>query len=361
MKAAVWLGAGERGREEEVKLKPPRIGEVEVEVASAGICHSDLHLALGHFGLHRFPTVLGHEGAGTVTAVGEGVEEIRPDDKISFCFLPSCGVCRQCVRGHPNLCQPGSAAAFSGTMLDRTHRMERIDGTPLQQFLTIGAFAERTVVPARSVVKIPNDLSFEEAALVGCAVVTGFGAVRNAGRVKAGDRVAVIGCGGVGLQVIAAAAMAGAEEIVAIDPVPEKEALALAQGATQFSSPGELDEFENAKSGFDQVFEVVGRPETIEMAWKLIAPGGAVIVVGIAPAGTSAKISAIDFSSEKSLIGSFYGSGNPAAEIASLANLVARGELDLTRTVSHRTDLGGINDAFERMQRGEGARTVVAF
>ncbi len=355
MRAAVWLSAGERAREEEVELKPPQAEEVEVELAAAGVCHSDLHLALGHFGLQRFPTVLGHEGAGTVTAVGQGVEAIAPGDKVSFCFLPSCGECRQCRRGHPNLCQPGSAAAFSGTMLDRTHRMERSDGTPLQQFLAIGAFAERTVVPARSVVKIPDSLSFDEAALVGCAVVTGFGAVRNAGRVKPGDRVAVIGCGGVGLQVIAAAALAGAEEIVAVDPMPEKEALALAQGATKFASP------ENVESGFDQVFEVVGRPETIEAAWKMTAPGGVVIVVGIAPAGTSAKISAIDFSSEKSLIGSFYGSGNPAAEIASLADLVARGELDLSRTVSHRTDLGGINDAFERMQRGEGARTVVEF
>jgi len=353
MRAAVWLGAGERAREEEIQLAPPQPGEVEVEVAAAGVCHSDLHLALGHFGLHRFPTVLGHEGSGTVTKLGKGVDGLAIGDRISFCFLPSCGECRQCLRGRSNLCEPGSKAAFSGTMLDGTHRMQRSDGTALQQFLAVGAFAERTVVSARSVVKIPTNLAFDEAALVGCAVVTGFGAVRNAGRVQPGDRVAVIGCGGVGLQVIAAAAKAGADEIVAIDPVPEKAELALAQGATSFSAP------ESVTPGFDRVFEVVGRPETIENAWRLIAPGGAVIVVGIAPAGTSAKISAIDFSSEKSLIGSFYGSGNPAAEIAELAELVAKGELDLSRTVSHRTDLGGINDAFDRLQHGEGARTVV--
>ncbi|CAN5223625.1 alcohol dehydrogenase catalytic domain-containing protein [soil metagenome] len=355
LKAAVWLGAGERARVEEIVLAPPKAGEVEVEVAAAGVCHSDLHLALGHLGLHRFPTVLGHEGAGTVTKVGKGVENISTGDRICFCFLPSCGQCRQCLRGHPNLCEPGSKAAFAGTMLDGSHRMRRSDGTDLQQFLTIGAFAERTVVPTRSVVKIPRDLAFAEAALIGCAVVTGFGAVKNAGRVQAGDRVAVIGCGGVGLQVIAAAAMAGAEEIVAIDPMAEKEELALAQGATSFFSP------DSAPHGFDRVFEVVGRPETIEAAWKLTAPGGAVIVVGIAPAGTTAAISAIGFSSEKSLIGSFYGSGNPAVEIAYFAAVVARGEIDLSRTVTHRTDLSGINEAFERMQRGEGARTVVEF
>jgi S-(hydroxymethyl)glutathione dehydrogenase/alcohol dehydrogenase len=240
-------------------------------------------------------------------------------------------------------------------MLDGTHRMKRTDGSDLQQFLAVGAFAERTVVPARSVVKIPSNLPFEEAALVGCAVVTGFGAVRNAGKVGAGDRVAVIGCGGVGLQVIAAAAMADAEEIVAIDPVTEKKDLALAQGATSFVTPDE------AKGGFDRVFEVVGRPETIETAWRLTGPGGAVVVVGIAPTGSVAKIAAIDFSSEKSLIGSFYGSGNPGAEIAALAELAASGQLDLSRTVSHHTDLDGINAAFERLQHGEGARTVVEF
>jgi S-(hydroxymethyl)glutathione dehydrogenase/alcohol dehydrogenase len=355
VKAAVWLGAGDHGRTEEVDLLPPQEGEVEVRVVAAGVCHSDLHLALGHLGLHRFPTVLGHEGAGTVTAVGPGVTRAKAGDRVSFCFLPSCGVCRQCLRGHPNLCEPGSAAAFSGKMLDGTHRMQRDDGTPLQQFLAVGAFAERTVVPEHSVVKIPPGLPFDDAALVGCAVVTGFGAVRNAGRVQPGDRVAVIGCGGVGLQVIAAAALAGAEEIVAIDPVAEKGELALEFGASSFVLP------EHAERGFDRVFEVVGRPETIESAWRLTEPGGSVIVVGIAPSGSAAKISAIDFASEKSLIGSFYGSGNPAVEIADLAELVVSGSLPLSRTVSHRTDLDGINEAFERMQRGEGVRTVVQF
>ena len=354
-KAAVWRFPGSRSRVEEIELLPPRTGEVLVRVAAAGVCHSDFHLALGHFGLHRFPTVLGHEGAGVIEAVGPGAGAIEPGDRVSFCFIPSCGQCRQCVRGRHNLCEPGSRAAFSGMMLDGTSRMLGEDGTPLQQFLSVGAFAEATVVPAGSVVKVPEALPFDQAALLGCAVLTGFGAVRNAGRVMPGDRVAVIGCGGVGLQVIAAARLAGAASILAIDPVEAKRDLALAQGATEFSSP------EGAGGPFDLVFEVVGRAETIELGWRLLDNGGTVVVVGIAPTGVEARIRAIDFSSEKSLRGSFYGSGSPAAEMADLAKLVADGTLDLSRAVSHTTDLGGIDEAFERLERGEGARTVVGF
>jgi S-(hydroxymethyl)glutathione dehydrogenase/alcohol dehydrogenase len=238
-------------------------------------------------------------------------------------------------------------------MLDGSHRMARRDGTPLQQFLAVGAFAEETVVPAASVVKVPDALSLEQAALVGCAVVTGFGAVRNAVGVKPGDRVAVIGCGGVGLQVIAAARLAGATEIVAVDASVSKESAAIAQGANTFASP------EDVRGPFDLIFEVVGRAETIELGWRLLGSGGSVIVVGIAPTGVDARIRAIDFSSDKSLRGSFYGSGNPAAEIVELADLVVAGKVDLSHTVSHHTGLAGINEAFERMQRGEGSRTVV--
>lgn len=351
--AAVWMEAGAPGRVEEVALSPPGPGEVLVKVAAAGVCHSDYHLSLGHFGRHRFPTVLGHEGAGVVERVGDAVATVEPGDRVAFCFIPSCGECRQCRRGRANLCEPGSKASFAGTMLDGTTRLWRADGTPLQHFLATAAFAEMAVLPERSAVKVPEGLDLKEAALVGCAVLTGFGAVRNVGKVGPGDRVAVIGCGGVGLQVIAAARLAQAEQIVAVDQMPAKKVLALAQGATSFVQPDELE------GSFDVVFEVVGRPETIELGWSRLDPGGTVVVVGIAPRGLDARIRAIDFSSEKSLRGSFYGSGDPAAQIAELARLVAEGRIDLSSTVSHVTDLEGINDAFDRMERGEGVRTVV--
>ena len=355
MKAAVWLTAGERSSVEEIDLAPPGPGEVEVELRAAGVCHSDLHLALGHLGRRRFPTVLGHEGSGVVTKVGGGVKSVVAGDRVAFCFLPACGECRQCQRHRANLCESGSRAAFSGTMLDGSYRMFRGDGSALQQFLAVGAFAQRTVVPEPSVVKMPDQISFADAALLGCAVVTGFGAVRNKAKVQTGDRVAVIGTGGVGLQVIAAAAAAGAEAVVAIDPMEAKAQLALDQGATAFVAPSDV------KGSFDWVFEVVGRPETIESAWSLTAPGGSVVVVGIAPVGTEARLAAIDFASDKSLMGSFYGSGNPAKEIATLAAEIVSGAIDLKRTVTHRSDIDGIEEAFARMQRGEGLRTLVEF
>lgn len=355
IQAAVWMAPGDPGAIDTVELDPPGPGEVQVRMAAAGVCHSDYHLALGHFGKHRFPTVLGHEGAGVVESVGSGVDSVSPGDRVSFSFIPSCGQCRQCLRGKPNLCEPGSAAAFGGKMLDGSYRMRLADGTPLQQFLAIGAFAERTIVPARSVVKVPDSLPLDQAALVGCAVLTGFGAVRNVGTVGAGDRVAVIGCGGVGLQVIAAADQAGAESVVAVDVSVAKAELAIGFGATEFKLVDEV------RGPFDVVFEVVGRAETIELAWRLLGPGGSVVVVGIAPAGVDVPIRAIDFSSEKSLLGSFYGSGDPALQIAELADMVASGALDLGKVVSHTTDLDGINEAFARMERGEGARTVVLF
>lgn len=353
IKAAVWGGPGERALIETVTLDPPGPGEVLVRVVAAGVCHSDLHLALGHLGTHRFPIVLGHEGAGLVEAVGAGVSHVSPGDPVTFCFIPSCGRCRQCQRGRSNLCETGTTAAFSGTMADGSRRLHRADGADLLHFLGVAAFAELAVVQAGSVVPVPPGLPLAEAALVGCAVLTGFGAVRNAARVAPGDSVCVIGCGGVGLQVITACRLAGAARIVAVDPVPEKRELARRHGATETAAPEELE------GTFDYAFEVVGRAETIQQAWSAIGPGGTAVVVGIAPIGVKAAISAVDFSDDKTLRGSFYGSGNPAVEAAELAQLAADRVFDLGASVTHTCDLAGINEAFDRMQRGEGARTVV--
>jgi S-(hydroxymethyl)glutathione dehydrogenase/alcohol dehydrogenase len=248
-------------------------------------------------------------------------------------------------------------------MLDGTSRLRLADGTPLKHFLAVACFAERCVVPAASAVPIPAELSLRDAALVGCAVVTGFGAVRNAARVAPGERAAVVGCGGVGLQVIAALALAGADPIVAVDRAGEKLERALARGATHgVDATGEKPAREvrriAGEGGVDHAFEVVGRAETIRLAWDTLRPGGTAVVVGLAPRGVDASVPAIGFIDEKSLRGSFYGSGYPAREIADLARLVADGSLDVASTVSHVTDLDGIEEAFERMRRGEGARTV---
>lgn len=361
VRAGVWRAPGERCSVEEVLLDPPRESEVLVRIAAAGVCHSDLHLADGHLGTRRFPAVLGHEGAGVVEAVGPEVSHLAPGDRVSLCFLPSCGACRACRAGRPNLCEPGSRASFAGTRGDGTARLHTVDGVPLQQFLGIGCFAERCVVPAASAIPAPAELPLWQAALVGCALVTGLGAVRNAARVAVGESVCVVGCGGVGLQVVLAARLAGARPIVAIDLVPEKLELARARGATHTIAAGD-DAAEQVREltdgGVDHAFEVVGRSESIRLAWDALRPGGTAVVVGLAPIGVEAVVPAIEFLSEKSLRGSFYGSGDPAREIAEIGELAATGALDVGGSVSFLTDLDGVEEAFARMRRGEGARSV---
>lgn len=361
-KAAVWRLPGEAPAVETVVVEPPRAGEVLVRIAAAGVCHSDLHLAEGNLG-ERFPIVLGHEGAGVVESVGQRVQNVGAGDRVALSFIPSCGECRYCRAGRGNLCERANESSFKDALLDGTSRVRLADGTPLRQFLAVGCFSERCVVPAACAVPIPSTLPFWQAALVGCAVVTGVGAVRNAARVGPGESVCVVGCGGVGLQVIAGARLAGADPIIAVDRVPQKLERALAHGASHAVDAGGEKPARAVRKltdgGVDHAFEVVGSPETIRLAWECLRPGGTAVVVGLAPQGVDAAVPAIEFLSEKSLRGSFYGSGNPAEEIAQLALLVAEERFDLASTVSHVTDLDGIEEAFDRMRRGEGARTVV--
>ncbi len=348
---------------EEVLLDPPQAGEVLVRVAAAGVCHSDLHLAEGHLGGRRWPIVLGHEGAGVVEAVGEGVTHVAPGDLVGFCFVPPCGECRYCRAGRFTLCEPAGEASWKATLLDGTTRLRFPDGRLLKHFLCVACFAEYCVVPAASAVPIPAELPLWQAALIGCGVVTGFGAVRNAAGVQPGESVCVVGCGGVGLQVIAAARLAGADPIVAVDLDPAKLVLALGRGATH--SVGGREEGaarrvkEIAGGGVDHAFEVVGRAETIRFAWDVLRPGATAVVVGLAPKTVEASVPAIEFLSEKNLKGCYYGSGNPVSELGELARLVADGRFEVADVVSHFTDLDGIEEAFERLRRGEGARTIV--
>jgi S-(hydroxymethyl)glutathione dehydrogenase / alcohol dehydrogenase len=362
MRAAVLHAGGRPLVVEDVELDPPGAGEVLVRVAAAGVCHSDLHLADGHLGEGRWPIVLGHEGAGVVEAVGAGVVRPAPGDRVAFCFVPSCGVCRACAAGRSNLCETAAAHAFAGTLLDGTSRLRLADGTPLQHFNFVSCFAERCVVPAASAVPIPAELALWEAALLGCGVVTAVGAVRNAAHVAVGERVCVIGCGGVGLQIVAAARLAGAARIIAVEPDPGKRERALARGATDAVDPAGEDPVRAvlaaAPGGVDHAFEAVGRPETIRLAWDVLRPGATAVVVGIAPAGVEVALPALELLSEKGLKGSYYGSANPPLALAMVAELVAGGRLPAGDVVSHVTDLGGIEEAFGRLRRGEGARTL---
>jgi S-(hydroxymethyl)glutathione dehydrogenase / alcohol dehydrogenase len=361
--AAVLRAIGGPLSVEQLTLAPPRDDEVLVRVAAAGVCASDVHLADGHLGHERQPIVLGHEGAGVVEAVGPGVTHVRAGDHVVFCFVPACGHCRQCRAGRSNLCETAAENNRRGVLGDGTTRLSFAGGEPVKHFLSVSCFAERCVVPAGAAIALPPELPLWQAALIGCSVVTGIGAVRNASQVRVGDSVAVIGCGGVGLQVVSGARLAGAGRIIAIDPSESKLAMAVKRGATDtlIAGDGVVDRVKQicGGAGADHAIEVVGRPETIRQAFDMVRPGGTAVVVGLTPSGFDVSLPALDLISDKTLRGSFYGSANVAAEIPFMIQMVMDGRLDVAGAVSDFTDLEGIEPAFDRLRRGVGARTVV--
>ena len=364
IRAAVLRHPGTPVEVEDVELDRPKTNEVLVRVAAAGVCHSDVRHSDGDLGPGKWPAVMGHEGAGIVEAVGAEVTHVSPGDHVALCFVPACRTCRYCRAGKPNLCELVAKHGATGMLMDGTSRLRLPDGTTLQHGLRTACFADYTVVAAGGAVRIPEALPLWQAALLGCGVVTGAGAVANVAKVRAGDAVAVLGCGGVGLQVVAAARRAGATPIIAVDRVPEKLELARTHGATHVvdatSPEGAVETIRSLTvDGVDFAFEVVGRPETIRLAWDSIRCGGTAVVVGLAPDGVEASVPAIEFLSEKSLVGTYYGSGDPAAELPALAELALTGTLDLAAVVSHVETLDGVEAALDRLRRGEGARTVL--
>jgi S-(hydroxymethyl)glutathione dehydrogenase / alcohol dehydrogenase len=363
MRACVLREPARAPSVETVQLSPPRAGEVLVRIAAAGVCHSDVHLADGRLGAGRWPMVLGHEGAGVVEAIGEGVTGVAPGDHVVLSMVASCGMCPACRAGRRTLCEPVGRQSVAGNLPDGTSRLRAVDGTVLQHGLTVACFAEYAVVTAAAAIPIPADVPLWQAALLGCGVVTGFGAVTHAAGVRIGERVAVIGCGGVGLQVIAAARLAGAATIVAVDRRPEKLEHALRRGATHAvdaSRPTAAGEIVSLTGGgADHAFEVVGAAPTIRLAWDALRPGGTAVVVGLAPRGVEVSLPAIEFLSEKSIIGCYYGTGDPVQALPSLVELVRSGRLELADMVSHLIDLDGVAQAMDRLRRGEGDRSVI--
>jgi S-(hydroxymethyl)glutathione dehydrogenase / alcohol dehydrogenase len=363
IRAAVLHRPGQPVAIEEVELDPPKANEVLVRVAAVGVCHSDVRHADGDLG-PRWPAVMGHEGAGVVESVGDAVTHVGPGDHVALCFVPACRACSYCAAGKPNLCETVAEHGSRGMLMDGTSRLRLPDGTTLQHGLRTACFAEKTVVAAGGAIRIPSELPLWQAALLGCGVVTGVGAVRNVAGVRPGESVAVLGAGGVGLQVIAAARRAGAHPVVAVDRAPEKLELARVHGATHVVDATVDDDVAAAihaltGDGADYAFEVVGRAETIRLAWDAIRSGGTAVVVGLAPEGVEATVPAIEFLSDKSLVGTYYGSGDPAAELPGLAELALSGELDLAGVVSKVDVLDGVQAALDRLRRGEGARTVL--
>lgn len=355
VKAAVLVEQGKPLEVREITLPDPGPGQVRVRMVAAGVCHSDLSLANGTL-KQPVPAVLGHEGAGVVESVGSGVTRVAPGDHVLLNWAPSCGGCWFCEQGEPWLCEHAADAA--------NVPYAELDGADLYPALGAGAFAEATLVPERGAVKIPDDVPLELAAVLGCAVLTGAGAVFNTAGVQAGQSVVVIGLGGIGLSALQAARIAGAGPIVAVDVSTEKEALARAHGATDFVVSGK----DTAKAvrkltggrGADHAFECVGRPETIRTAWSSSRRGGDVVVVGVGSAKAPVEFSALElYWFGRTLRGCLFGSSDPDVDVPKLLDHLAAGELDLRSLVTAQTDLNGINDAFEQMAAGRGARTLV--
>ncbi len=363
MKAAVYYRGGEPLRVEEVELLEPQRQEVTVRIAAAGVCHSDLHFVDGVLP-HPSPAVLGHEGAGIVEAMGEGVTYVQPGDHVILSFIPSCGQCAYCIVGRPNLCTAGNRAAARGTLLDGTTRLRK-DGEMVYHMSCTACFAERAVVPESGVVKVREEMPLDRAALIGCGVMTGVGAAINTAKVQPGSTVAVIGCGGVGLNVIQGAALAGAARIIAIDVSDYKLELARQFGATDAVDASKDDPVaavrELSPGGVDYAFEVIGRPETMRQAYDATRRGGTAVVVGLAPAGAEVSIPAGSLLQEKVLTGSAYGGTRARVDMPKLVELYMGGKLKLDELISRRYPLEGIEKAFEAMRQGEVARSVIVF
>jgi S-(hydroxymethyl)glutathione dehydrogenase/alcohol dehydrogenase len=348
---------------EEVDLDPPRAGEVLVEIKATGVCHSDLHPARDDWPT-RTPVVLGHEGAGIVREVGPGVTKVRVDDHVVLCWAPACGACLPCVEGRAVLCD----------RLDKTTYKNRLPsgatplharGKDLGQFLGTACFADYAVVAEEAAVVVDRSLSLAALATLGCAVVTGVGAVLTSARVPQGATVAVIGAGGVGLNVIQGAVLAGARTVIAADRRAAPLQLASTFGATDPIDVNEIGTLDGVRArtggrGADFVFDTVGSPTTLAEALAATRKGGTVVVTGLSRIDAAGSVQMFPFvMQEKRLIGSVYGSGRPTEDIARLAGWYRDGKLKLTELVSRTYALAEINTALEALASAEGARGVV--
>ncbi|MEP7288296.1 MAG: Zn-dependent alcohol dehydrogenase [Chloroflexota bacterium] len=364
IQAALLTEPGQPLSVESLTLDAPKRGEVLVRIAASGVCHSDYHVLSGAT-KHPLPAVLGHEGAGVVEAVGEGVERVQPGDHIVLNWAPNCGECFYCLRGKPNLCETFTAPIWAGTMLDGTPRLHR-GADPVYHYCGLATFGEYVVVPQQSCIPIRRDVPLNIAALVGCAVATGVGAAMYTAEVRPGDRVVVVGCGGVGLNVIQGAAFCGAEMIIAVDSNPAKMAIARQFGATHTLLSGDdtLDAIQQLTGGrgAEHVFDAIGVPAVQEQALAYARPGGTLTLVGLAPMGTNTNFpSALITRQEKQIRGSYYGTVNASRDFPLMLDLYMAGKLKLDELVSREYTLAQVNEAFESMLTGSIARGIIVF
>lgn len=359
-------GVGHPLEVRDVEVEPPRAHEVLVRLVASGVCHSDLSMQDGTT-ITPTPVVLGHEGAGVVELVGDGVDAVEPGDHVVVSWVPQCGCCFFCERGQAHLCELATVVLASGGLLDGTTRF-RSNGTALYQMLAAGTFAERTVVPEAGVVKVDDDLDLGLAALLGCAVLTGVGAATTTADIAPGDTVAVVGCGGVGLNVVQGARLAGAGAIIAVDVSEAKLQLARQLGATAAVNAGEQDPVSGVMAlteqrGADVSFEVVGTQRTIEQSLAMTRRGGQAVLVGLPGMDVMIHLPAFLglILAAKTVKGCWYGSSDVRRTVPDLVDHYRRGRLKLDELVSCTITLDEVNDAFEAMKRGEVARSLIRY
>ncbi|QDM41765.1 Zn-dependent alcohol dehydrogenase [Altererythrobacter sp. TH136] len=360
MKAAVLIQPKQPLEIEELSISKPGPHEVLIRTAACGLCHSDLHFIEGTYP-HALPAVPGHEAAGIVEAVGSEVRTVKPGDHVVSCLSAFCGHCEFCVTGRMALCLGGETRRAQSD----APRITRTDGGMVNQMLNLSAFAEQMLIHEHACVRIDPDMPLDRAAVIGCAVTTGAGAVFNACKLVPGETVAVIGCGGVGLAAINAAKIAGAGRIIACDPVPAKRELALALGATDvvdaMAENAAQQVIELSKGGVDHAIEAVGRPASAELACKVLRRGGTATILGMMPLDCKVGLGAMDLLSGKKLQGSIMGNNRFPVDLPRLVDFYMRGLLDLDTIISERISLSEVNAGFDKMKQGDSARSVIVF
>ena len=359
-RAALFRAPGAPLEVREIELEDPRAGEVLVRVRAVGICGTDLHMIKGEW-QRPTPMVLGHEGSGVVEAVGEGVDALAPGDPVVLSWAPGCGECFDCRRGRPAACLRLQRAIAAGTLPDGTTRMS-LDGETVYRGTATGALSEHLVVSAAVALPLGEEIALEEAALLGCAALTGVGAVFNAGRVRRDSSVLVVGAGGVGQFVVQAARIAGAAAVLCADPLDARRERARELGATHVAAPEELAQLvkEVAPDGVDYAFDAVGSAETGALALRWTRNGGTAVIVGLPAAGERLDLDPFEFSrKEKILTGSMYGSEDPAVALPTLLEHVRAGRLELASLLGPRFALDEVNEAFRASLEGSPGRVVV--
>ena len=360
MKAAVLVQPNAPLEIEELSIAKPGPHEVLIRTAACGLCHSDLHFIEGTYP-HALPAVPGHEAAGVVEAVGSEVRTVKPGDHVVSCLSAFCGHCEFCVTGRMALCLGGDTRRAAGD----APRITRPDGTLVNQMLNLSAFAEQMLIHEHACVRIDPEMPLDRAAVIGCAVTTGAGAVFNACKLVPGETVAVIGCGGVGLAAINAARIAGAGQIIACDPVPAKRELAKVLGATDTVDALAEDAAQQVialtKGGVHHAIEAVGRQASADLACKVLRRGGTATILGMMPLDCKVGLAAFDLLSGKKLQGAIMGMNRFPVDLPRLVDFYMRGLLDLDTIIAERIPLTAVNDGFEKMKGGDSARSVIVF